>query len=193
MEPFDGYKYYMAIKLHFESDTYDAKKYNYKTSVSPQSFWKRKDKYHFAKIAKKFNTPDELIEFYVSQFTDNNKWIGDMLEGDEVYLSWKKRKESLSYVFNNDINTLAEKVTKFDDLFKINTHPLIIKEYLSGSICLETVVILDKLVGFMKRANKEISETIVWPDVSRLISKYHSFVICDLKKMQKSAIKRFTF
>jgi len=108
MEPFDAYRYYMAIKLHFESDTYDAKKYNYKTSISPQSFWKRKDKYHFAKIAKKFNTPEELIEFYVSQFTSNIKWVGDMLEGDEHFTEWKKRKESLSYQFTNDINTLAK-------------------------------------------------------------------------------------
>ena len=57
MEPFDAYKYYMAIKLHFESDSYDAPKYNFKTSISPQSFWKRRDKYHFAKLSRKFNKP----------------------------------------------------------------------------------------------------------------------------------------
>ena len=61
MEPFDAYKYYMPIKLHFESDSYDAPKYNFKTSISPQSFWKRRDKYHFAKLSRKFNKPDELV------------------------------------------------------------------------------------------------------------------------------------
>ena len=75
MEPFDAYKYYMAIKLHFESDSYDAPKYNFKTSISPQSFWKRRDKYHFAKLSRKFNKPDELVEFYISQFVNGNKWI----------------------------------------------------------------------------------------------------------------------
>lgn len=193
MEPFDAYKYYMAMKLHFDSDSYDAKKYNYKTSISPQAFWKRKDKYHFAKIAKKFNTPDNMIEFYISQFTNNNKWVGDMLEGDEHFTEWKRKIESLSYIFTNDINTLADKVEKFDDLFVINTHPLVVKEYLSGNICLETVVILDKLVGFLKNADKVITETIVWPDVSKLIKKYSTFLNCDVKKMQKICIKRFTF
>jgi len=193
MEPFDAYKYYMAMKLHFDSESYDAKKYNFKTSISPQAFWKRKDKYHFAKIAKKFNTPDNMIEFYISQFTNNNKWVGDMLEGDEHFTEWKRKIESLSYVFTNDINNLADKVEKFDDLFAINTHPLVVKEYLSGNICLETVVILNKLVGFLKNADKSITETIVWPDVSKLIKKYSTFLNCDVKKMQKICIKRFTF
>ena len=193
MEPFDAYKYYMAIKLHFESDSYDAPKYNFKTSISPQSFWKRRDKYHFAKLSRKFNNPDDLVEFYISQFVNGNKWVGDMFEGDEYFTEWKRKKESLTYTFTNDINSLTERVKQFDDLFLIDTHPLVVKEYMSNNICLESVVILDKLVGFMKDADKKITETIVWPDVSRLIKKYRTFVNCDLKKMQKICIKGFTF
>ena len=34
MEPFEAYSYYLAIKLHFESDSYDAPKYNFKTSAN---------------------------------------------------------------------------------------------------------------------------------------------------------------
>ena len=133
MEPYDAYRYYMAIKLHFETDDYDAPRYNFKTSVKPQSFWKRKDKYHFAKVGKKFDKPDELVQFYVSQFTNENKWIGDMLEGDKQYADWQKKNQSLSYIFQNDINTLAGKVENFDDLFSVDTHPLVVKEYLSSN------------------------------------------------------------
>jgi len=32
-DPFESYKLYNALKLHFETDSYDAIKYNYKTSV----------------------------------------------------------------------------------------------------------------------------------------------------------------
>ena len=192
MEPYDAYRYYMAIKLHFETDDYDAPKYNFKTSVKPQSFWKRKDKYHFAKVGKKFDKADELVQFYVSQFTNENKWIGDMLEGDQQYADWQKKNQSLSYIFQNDINTLAGKVENFDDLFSVATHPLVVKEYLSDNICLETVVILDKLTNFMRKADKQITETIVWPDVSRLIRKYKTFVSCDLNKMKKIVLQGFT-
>ena len=63
-DPFESYKLYNALKLHFETN-YDAIKYNFKSNVTPQSFFKRKDKYFFAKLAKKYN--GELKEFYVSQ------------------------------------------------------------------------------------------------------------------------------
>ena len=38
IDPFDSYKMYNALKLHFETDGYDAIKYNYKSNVSPQAF-----------------------------------------------------------------------------------------------------------------------------------------------------------
>ena len=44
MDPFESYKLYNALKLHFETD-YDAVKYHYKTRVNAQSFFKRRDKY----------------------------------------------------------------------------------------------------------------------------------------------------
>ena len=31
MDPFEVYKLYNALKLHFENDSYDAIKYNFKT------------------------------------------------------------------------------------------------------------------------------------------------------------------
>ena len=42
MEAFDAYKIYMALKAHFNSD-YDFNKYGGKTTVTKQSYLKRKD------------------------------------------------------------------------------------------------------------------------------------------------------
>ena len=44
MDPFDSYKLYNALKLHFETDVYDAIKYNFSTTVTANSFFKRRDK-----------------------------------------------------------------------------------------------------------------------------------------------------
>ena len=63
---------------------------------------------------------------------------------------------------------------------------------MSGTICLETVVILNKLVKFMDYADSVITETILWPDVSRKIRKYSTFVNIDENKMKKIALKGFT-
>ena len=88
-DPFESYKLYNALKLHFETN-YDAIKYNFKSNVTPQSFFKRKDKYFFAKLAKKYN--GELKEFYVSQFINTEKYVGDMMdsEAEQNYMKYKK-------------------------------------------------------------------------------------------------------
>ena len=194
MEPFDAYRYYQSLKLHFESKTYDAAKYNFKTSANPKSFWKRNDKYHFAKVAKRFKDVPEMIGFYASHFINGTKWIGEMLNAEEVYQSWLKRMQSISYIFEQDMNHLSVEIESFDSLLrsKDGEHPLIITYYLQEEISLETVVIINKLTGFMNKADKEITETIMWPDISLKIRKYDPFVQVDIERMKKIVLKVFT-
>jgi len=195
MEPYDVYKYYMAMKLHFESDSYEAPKYNYKTSAKPQAFFKRRDKYHFAKLGRKFDEPEELINFFTAQFTTSDKsWVGDMLQDEEKYVEWQRRQQSLSYNFEQDINKLAEEADAFDDLLKIQegNYPLVIEKFLQDEISLETVVILDQLTGFMRRADRAITETIVWPDLSKRIRKYGLLLRFDKNRMRQIIIRMFT-
>ena len=196
MEPYDVYKYYMAMKLHFESDSYEAPKYNYKTSARPQSFFKRRDKYHFAKLGRKFDEPKELIDFFTAQFTASDKtWVGDMLQDEEKYTEWQRRQQSLSYNFEQDINKLAEEAGTFDELLETregNNYPLAIEKFLQDEISLETVVILDRLTGFMRRADRTITETIVWPDLSKRIRKYGLLLRFNADRMRKVVLRIFT-
>jgi len=196
MEPYDVYKYYMAMKLHFESDSYEAPKYNYKTSARPQSFFKRRDKYHFAKLGRKFDEPKELIDFFTAQFTASDKtWVGDMLQDEEKYTEWQRRQQSLTYNFEQDINKLAEEADTFDELLETqegNNYPLVIERYLQDEISLETVVILDRLTGFMRRADRAITETIVWPDLSKRIRKYGLLLRFDADRMRRVVLRIFT-
>jgi len=191
-DPFESYKLYNALKLHFETDGYDAIKYNFKTSIKPQSFFKRKDKYFFAKIA---NTYENLMDFYVANFKNDVKYVGDMLNegGERYYREHKKVMESLSYTFENDINKLAED-NQFDSLLEANNneHPLVIQLWMQDEIQLETVVIIDSITGFMDRESKKISETIIWPDIYRKITKYKPFVKFDKTKCVNVLKKAFT-
>jgi hypothetical protein len=59
-------------------------------------------------------------------------------------------------------------------------------------INLETVIILDAMLGFMERESKKITETIIWPDISRKIRKYGPFVKFDHVKMLNIVKKGFT-
>ena len=182
-DPFESYKLYNALKLHFETN-YDAVKYNFKSNVSPQSFFKRKDKFFFAKLAKTYES--ELKEFYVANFKNDVKYVGDMLNegGERYYREHKKVMESLTYRFQNDINKLNDMDVSFDSLLEAedNSHPLIVKLWLQEEILLETIVILDSILGFVERENKKITDTIIWPDIYRKIMKYKPFVKFDRDK-----------
>lgn len=183
-DPFESYKLYNALKLHFETDGYDAIKYHFKTSIKPTSFFKRKDKFFFAKLAKTYE--DELKEFYIANFKNDVKYVGDMLNegGERYYRDHKKIMESLTYQFQTDINKLYDMDVPFDSLLEAeeNNHPLIIKLWMQEEILLETIVILDSLLGFVERENKKITDTIIWPDIYRKIMKYKPFVKFDRDK-----------
>ena len=192
-DPFESYKLYNALKLHFES-SYDAVKYNFKSNVTPNSFFKRKDKYFFAKLGRKHN--GELKDYYVANFKAGKSYIGDMMdeEGEQNYREHKRIQESIHRVFSIDINRLTEENVSFDYLFKTgdNAHPLVVKLWLQEEISLETVVILNAIFKFIDRESKNISDTIVWPDTRRLIEKYEPFVNFNRDKCLNLLTKGFT-
>lgn len=187
MDPFDSYKLYNALKLHFESDSYDAFKYNFKSNVTPNSFFKRKDKFFFAKLAK--NHGKELRMYFVSNFINDVPYIGDMIneEGEKNFMNMKKIHESLTRTFETDINTIADLIdggVSFNSIFesKDAQHPQIIKMWLQEDIKLETICILNAILGFVDRESKNITETIMWPNVVRKIKKYTPFINFDHDK-----------
>ena len=82
---------------------------------------------------------------------------------------------------------------EFDKLFITEqTHPLIIKLLMREEVLIETVIILDAILGFMERESKKITETIIWPDISRKIKKYSPFVKFDYVKCLSIVKKGFT-
>lgn len=191
-DPFESYKLYNALKLHFEG-SYDAVKYNYKTNATPKSFLNRKDKYFFAKLAKKYN--GSLKEFYVSQFINEQRYVGDMMdsEAESYYATYKKIKESIHRVFSIDINILSEQKVEFNNLFESieGQQPLIIQYWMQEDISLETVVILNSILGFIQREDSKISDTIIWPDNKRKIEKYAPFVSFDVNKCKTMLMSKF--
>ena len=201
MKPWEAYQIYNALKLHFESDTYDALKYNYRTSASQASFLKRKDRFFFAKLAKKYPDRQTLIDFLVSNFSTRTKvWAGNLIdsEADDTYAEWIRKRDSFSYYFSDQVDYLMnhcqENHLGFDDLFVSSNgdHPLIVRLHSAGTISLETLVVFDELLEFMKRTS--VTETIFWPEFAKTLQKYRPFFrqIVDLKKCKQIALSRFT-
>lgn len=192
MSGFEVYKLYLAIKLHFTTDTYNYFTFNGKSRASVQSFEKRKDKYFFKKLGTKFNQ-EELIQYFVSHFvTNENTWIGNItvIANSKIFSEWKRKIQSMSKIFEDDVDTLL-KDNKFENVFKVvSTHPPLITKYLSNSITIETLVILNQLVRYVKDFDKTITEPLVWPDLKRKVVKYEPFLSIDKPKYKKILLSR---
>ena len=195
MMPFDAYKCYLAMKNHFTKDNYDYIKYRGKTRATHQAFYKRKDRFWFEKFARQ-KKDKEVEEFFVSNFiysTDpGTLWIGEMIkEGEGRYMEWKKKMQSLSYIFKEEVDSLFND-NDFDAMFSLegSSHPQILKEYLRGNASLETLVICDRIIEFRKDWDKKLKDP-VWETVSLKMKKYSPFLNIDVpryKNILKQAV-----
>ena len=186
--PFDAYRCYLSLKNHFTKDHYDYHKYRGKTRATVQAFYKRKDRFWFEKFARQKNDK-EVEEFFVSNFiysTDPaTMWIGEMIkEGEGRYQEWKKKTQSLSYIFKEEVENVFEN-QKVDDVFDCTKgHPPILKSYLGGDTSLETMVICDIIFGYGKDFDKRLNDP-VWETVSRKIKKYKPFININVPRYKK--------
>jgi len=189
MMAFDAYRCYLSLKNHFTKDHYDYIKYRGKTRATKQAFYKRKDRFWFEKFARSKNDK-EVEEFFVSNFISTTDpatmWIGDMIKNGEArYVDWKKKVESLSYNFKEETSSVFAD-NNFDAMFHIDgsRHPDILKEYLGGKISLETMVICDIILGYVKEWDKKLNDP-VWETVSMKIKKYKPFLNIDVQRYKK--------
>jgi hypothetical protein len=188
MMPYDAYREYLALKNHFTKDNYDYHKYCGKSRATVQSFYKRKDRMWFEKVARQ-KSDKEIVEFFVANFVScsdpETLWIGEIIkEGEGRYHSWQKRIQSLSYVFKEETSKLFEE-NKFEQVFDCSKgHPLILKKFLSGNLSLETMVICDRIFMYGKNFDKKLKDP-VWETVSRKIKKYNPFLNIDVFRYRK--------
>ena len=189
MTSYEAYTLYLAIKLHFTTANYDYFKHNAKVNSSLNAFLKRNDRFFFHKLGTKYG--DKLQDYYVSNFVDKPKtWVGDLVrsDGDTIYNKWRKYNESFSYNFRNDCVLLRNVIDgdniRFDDVFSVvnGQHPRLLRLLLSGKVSVQSVIIFDKILSFINRWDKEIKETIIWPEKSFKITKLRPFINVNITK-----------
>jgi hypothetical protein len=191
MTAFDCYKTYLAFKNHFTKDTFDYFKYGGKTNASVASFNKRKDRYFFEKMSRQ-RKDEEIVDYFTAIFSQcddpQRVWIGEIIQtGDEKYQSWQKRVQSLSYLFKQEMEQLLDGVD-FNSVFECENgkHPTIVKEHLKKKVSVESLILLDAMVGYKKRFDVKLDD-FVWKTISLKIDKYRPFLLnsIDLNKYKK--------
>jgi hypothetical protein len=189
MMPFDAYRTYLSLKNHFTKDKYDYHKYCGKSRATVQSFYKRKDRFWFEKVTRQRNEK-EVVDFFVANFVacsdPSSLWIGEIIrEGDSRYNEWRKKIQSLSYIFKEEVcSTFNAK--NFDEMFKIvgNKHPQILKEHLQNNLSLETMLVLDKILNYRVEFDKKLNDP-VWQLTSLKLKKYSPFLNIDVFRFRK--------
>jgi len=181
---FDVFKIWLGVKLHFTTNTYDYIQYAGKVNCKLETFTKRNDRYFFHKLSKKYNA-EQALDFFVANFLHNDKkWIGDLArtDGQDIYLAHRKYKDAFGYNFRSECriirDTLDNNNIKFDDLFLVDRgqHPPFFKLLSSKKISYQTFCVFENFLDFIKKWDKDIVESVVWPVFSKRIKKYLPFI-----------------
>ena len=186
MQAVDVYLMYCALKAHFQGD-YDYHKFSGKTKTKRESYYKRKDRFFFAKTAVKYEDT-EVLNYFVSNFIhDRSGYIANFT--DKNYETWMNKRAMFYEIFSQEMQPF---VKNFEPLFECESgqHPTLLKEYMGKRISLETMIVLDDLVEFSKRWDKELVwDDFVWPDVKKLMNNYKGFLTINTDKYRIKLLK----
>ena len=197
---FDVYRMYLAMKLHFTNTNFDYFVSGGKTNAKEQTYQQRNDFYFFETVARKYKKEEVqnllLASFILSE--DSTKvWIGDIREsGRDRWLAFAKLQQSLNYIVEQDTDAMVEHMDatrcSFNHLFEtVGGHPPLLKLYIKRRINLETLIIYDMILGFMKNWDKKLCDPL-WESISFRIKKYKPFLSINTTKYRELLKQRLT-
>jgi len=183
MNGYQAYCLYNSIRLHFSQEKYDAFKYNFRANLKLSAFEKRRDRYFFEKIARRYSNEDDLKLFFVDNIMSDISWIGDM--NHDLHKKRDSYRQSLYYNFEKEIKLIRANAYKynldFDGVCKTSSNKsdnLLLNLYMSQQLSADTLVIIDHLVGFIKSLKSELRDPLgITQSTLLTLKKYQPFLI----------------
>lgn len=193
MSAIEAYKIFQSVKLHFTSEKYNFFKSG-KVKISEKTFSTRRDRFVFQKLATKYNR-EELISLVLSNALKNDSvWSMNLLEPEATdnMTEYLNRIQSITYNLKQDTKKLLDwaltnQVSVDRILISNGRYPPLLDMTMKGEISLETLVIMNEILGFFDMWKRKIDDTIIWPAFAHKCEKYSAFVLprVDLQKMKK--------
>ena len=190
---FDVYRMYLAMKLHFTNPNFDYFTAGGKTNAKEKTYQQRNDFWFYETLAKKYKK-EEIQELLLASFViseDSTKvWIGDIKQsGKDRWVVWKKSQQSLAYTVEQDLSSVVDymdaKGHTFNNLFEtMEGHPPLLKLYIQRRINLDTLIVMDIVLGFTRKWDKLLFDPL-WTGLSLKIKKYKPFLSIDRNKYQQ--------
>ena len=187
MHAVDVYLMYCALKAHFSKSDYNYFKYEGKTRIKRDSFFKRKDRFFFVRLSKKYTEYEDIKNYLIANFIkEPTGYVAQFY--DKIYEEWLYKKQNFYTIFTDEMRPL---VNQFQPLFEVKstTHPKLLQEYLGQRISLETLIILNELVSYVDNWDKKMTEDFIWKDLKKLMNNYKGFLTIDTKRYRILLLK----
>lgn len=171
-------EFYLAVKLHFSSNTYHYGKF--KGKVKKNNF----SDIHLYSVIANGKQKSDFPDFFIPALFFNPK-VSLTYFTTEDYLSvwryWNGYQQSPKYFFEQECfeikKSLERKNLKKDDLFTIEDQqiPLIYKMLIRNEIFPQTVQYLDEVLSFSNKMEKKVTEKIYFPKLNKRLKKISYF------------------
>ncbi len=144
------------------------------------------------RVGKKYDQPKahfhglyDIYSYFIYQFTRDRSYLYDM--NDDGFKDWLNRLDPIMWIehYQRDLGNIMEHLNdkygdhnKFDSLFIAEgiNHPEIMKLYLRGDVAIESIILLDSVLGFMNNINKSgLRSDTFWVDFKFKCDKYKPF------------------
>lgn len=183
MNPYQVGRCYLAMKAHFNKDSYDVFQYNGRIIAPKDTLEARRDWHRMVKMAKDMKDA-EIVQFFVANFSRKTDYSGLFDDqSDTRYKAWMAHIQSLTYNFGNEVKSLFTIVEEdgmcYNDVFFSDEgyHPPVLTAYMGKDISIETFLILNRLNRF---TDKLVSD-VVTEQLLRTARKYDPFLKVDLE------------
>lgn len=188
MDHLNGYAacaMFTALRLHFSKGKYDYFRMHGKIRITKEGFNRRSDRTFFEMISREYNA-EQLRDFFIANLLEDKYYIKEFFydNADTFYTDYTRRRQSLSYIYTNELERVFSKGLKESFTVSHTTYPRIVLLFLRREVSIETMVILDDFLGFTTKFDKYYDNDIIWSKISTKINRYRPFLKYDKDKMK---------
>jgi hypothetical protein len=184
MDGFKAFKYYTSIKLHFSDPKFNVFLNRGNLRGSYESFLLRRDYQLFERMAREFKDDRQFILFLASNcMYGNPDSVYNMDKARDNYKEYMRRRQSITYIFQCDIQTIIDNGCGRENGFDI------FMLYIANKITLETLVILNEGDMFVQKLKDTATEAKIFYHDLLVIEKSTGFVKYDKAKISKISVQ----
>lgn len=190
MDGFIVYKLYMSVKLHFTTNKFDIFSTRGRLKGTRSQYESRNDYKLFEHIGEKYTDKRKVVEFFVANFAyGNDLTLYSPAESEDFYKEWVKRKESLSYVFTEDLKLILDYTEKHNatDIYSSiqGNYPILLNLFLGNKIKIETMSMLDDCYGYLLSWESQTFSKLLFETEIRRIKKLKGFILYNKTSITK--------